>query len=76
MAASGSEVTGAKIGHIHLLRQDLRQDSGGQDCDVRRISQAQPETHLMLATQCIISSIHEGDGDAVKASSEWKDQWW
>ena len=23
-----------------------------------------------------LRSIHEGDGDAVKASSEWKDPWW
>ena len=50
MAASGSEATEARIGRIPLLRQD----SGSQDCGMREISQAQLETLLMLAMQCII----------------------
>ena len=50
MAASGSEVTEARIGRIPLPRQD----SGGQDCGTRGTSQAQLETLLMLAIQCII----------------------
>ena len=73
MAASGSEVTEAKIGRIHLLRQD----NGGQDCGMRRTSRAQLETHLMLAMQCIIlEAFMKVTVTPVKASSEWKNQWW
>ena len=50
MATSDSEMTEVRIGRIPLPRQD----SGGQDCGMRGISQAQLGILLMLAMQCII----------------------
>ena len=65
MAASGSEVIEAKIGRTHLLRQD----NGGQGCGMRRTSSsAAGDTSDASNAVHHLGSIHEGDGDAVKAS--------
>ena len=70
MASSGREVTVARAGRTH-------RDNGGQDCGMRRnISSAAGDTSDASNAVHHLGSIHESDGDAVRASSEWKDQWW
>ena len=42
----------------------------------RTISSAAGDTSDASTSVHHLNSIHEGDGDAVKASSEWKGHWW
>ena len=42
----------------------------------RDISSAAGDTSDARNAVRHLRSIHEGDGDAVKTSSEWKNQWW
>ena len=42
----------------------------------RNISSAAGDTSEASTAVHHLNSIHEGDGDAVRAQSEWKDQWW
>ena len=66
-------MTEPRVGRIPLPRQD----SGGPDCGMREdISSAAGDTSDASNAVHHLKSIHEGDGDAVKAYSEWKNQWW
>ena len=72
MAASGNEVTEVKMSYSSASsgqwRPRLRHE--------RDISSAAGDTSDASNAVHHLRSIREGDGAAVKASSEWKDQWW
>ena len=66
-------MTEVRIGHIPLIRQD----NGNHGRGVRGVSSsAAGDTSEASTSVHHLNSIHEGDGDAVRAQSEWKDQRW